>query len=370
MPAKQYKNFCFTLNNWTAEEYAHIQTAECKYLIIGKEIGEDNKTPHLQGYIQMHKKATFYKMKQVLGNRAHIEQAQGNAEQNIKYCSKFDSNPLVIGEPRQRANFVLRELCHDIRDMKISGDEVFYADPEFWERHSKAIGKAQQDADAKQARSGFDRAIWLWGPAGTGKSHMLFEWLLKGKDYYRLPDDNSWFDGYRGQEFIAINEFRGHIKYAELLSICDKWPHDFRRRGLAPQPCLARTVIITSSRPPEEVYRTVAQHDPMDQIYRRFEVYHVEHKYGNLKRYFPDFPTSNVPPQDWSWATHDPNVMRQEPMDQKEELVTPETRPDLFDEDGEPNGRFFEEMGHEEDEQPDQIFYDFIGSNGNYPHLK
>lgn len=44
--------WCFTLNNYTTEEYATLLTimpSQCKWAIIAKEVGEDNAVPHLQG---------------------------------------------------------------------------------------------------------------------------------------------------------------------------------------------------------------------------------------------------------------------------------------------------------------------------------
>ena len=38
--AQKFRNYCYTLNNWKIEEYNALQTIECKYQIIGKEIGE------------------------------------------------------------------------------------------------------------------------------------------------------------------------------------------------------------------------------------------------------------------------------------------------------------------------------------------
>jgi hypothetical protein len=46
----RYRNICFTLNNYTSQEYeALLYNDNFKYVIIGKEVGESG-TPHLQGY--------------------------------------------------------------------------------------------------------------------------------------------------------------------------------------------------------------------------------------------------------------------------------------------------------------------------------
>lgn len=82
----------FTLNNYTDEEYEHINALlsdkeQVTYGIVGKESGE-NGTPHLQGYCVFGRVHRFGRVKRKLGLRCHIEQARGSSQQNREYCSK------------------------------------------------------------------------------------------------------------------------------------------------------------------------------------------------------------------------------------------------------------------------------------------
>ena len=70
-----------------------------KYGIAEAEHTGDNEgTPHIQGYIYFENAQTFNRMKILLGERAHIEKANGSPKQNYDYCSKegtvFASKPL------------------------------------------------------------------------------------------------------------------------------------------------------------------------------------------------------------------------------------------------------------------------------------
>jgi len=94
------KAWCFTLNNWTENEYEFLSsaflTAGMKY-IIGKEIGEQG-TPHLQGYMHSSDGKKFRPLPKYACNRlnnqgdmknaVHWERAKGTKDQNYTYCAK------------------------------------------------------------------------------------------------------------------------------------------------------------------------------------------------------------------------------------------------------------------------------------------
>jgi len=87
----QSKQWCFTLNNYEEQDIIDLKnkfSIICLKWIIGKEVGECG-TPHLQGYIYLHKKARPLEFK--LNNRIHWERCKGTELDNIIYCSK-DNN--------------------------------------------------------------------------------------------------------------------------------------------------------------------------------------------------------------------------------------------------------------------------------------
>lgn len=90
---KKSRKWCFTLNNYTENEFLSLKTKmeqmEHTLYIIGKEVGK-NGTPHLQGFIQFKNPRNFNFLKK-MNNRLHIEKSKGNIKQNMKYCSK-DNN--------------------------------------------------------------------------------------------------------------------------------------------------------------------------------------------------------------------------------------------------------------------------------------
>lgn len=100
------KYWCFTYNNYTKDTMDQLvhtfKDLKCKY-IIGKEIGEENKTPHLQGYVEF--KLKTRPMEKIPNNKIHWEKRKGSEQDNIVYCSK-ENNYIVDG-------FIIKEPLID-----------------------------------------------------------------------------------------------------------------------------------------------------------------------------------------------------------------------------------------------------------------
>ena len=97
------KAWCFTLNNYTENEYGALvqlfsSVADKYFFIVGKEVGASG-TPHLQGYIEKKtgrfRPLPMFEVKRNNTQCMHFEKAKGNRAQNYKYCSKegtFETN--------------------------------------------------------------------------------------------------------------------------------------------------------------------------------------------------------------------------------------------------------------------------------------
>lgn len=90
--------WCFTINNYTEEDSAAVGALAAdpntKYLISGKEVGE-NGTPHLQGFLILHRTQRFTWVRNKLP-RAHIEKTRASSEAARDYCKK-DGNFIEYG---------------------------------------------------------------------------------------------------------------------------------------------------------------------------------------------------------------------------------------------------------------------------------
>ena len=64
-----------------------------------------------------------------------------------------------------------------------------------------------------------------------------------------------------------------------IEEIVDKWPLSVSRRARGPVPFLAKKILISSSLPPEDVYRQRNEKDSLEQLLRRINVIHLPDKF-------------------------------------------------------------------------------------------
>lgn len=94
------KGMCFTINNWTIEQRAKVLIffeEYCKNYIMGEEVGDFTKTPHLQGAFILKKKSRYSTIFNILGFKFHLEMKKGGWKSNLIYCSKGTN--IVCSEP-------------------------------------------------------------------------------------------------------------------------------------------------------------------------------------------------------------------------------------------------------------------------------
>ena len=71
-----------------------------------------------------------------------------------------------------------------------------------------------------------------WGPPGTGKSRRALQEAtnIDAESIYYKPR-GLWWDGYKQQRCVIVDDFYGWIKYDELLKITDRYPYKVQVKG-------------------------------------------------------------------------------------------------------------------------------------------
>lgn len=265
------RNFCFTINNYTEEDKNVVENIECKYIIYGFEKGK-KETPHIQGYIEFKNARTVKGLSKSL-KRASIRIAKGTGDENFEYCSKSG----VFFERGKKKEQGERKDLVELKDEIIKGldlDELILDDPMSFHQYGRTLERITDIKLRTLSRTEPTIGVWLFGPTGSGKSKRAFE-NYSNKTHYLWKDDKGWQDGYKQQDTVIVDDFRGNICYADILKLADRHPWFVPRRGREPMPFISKKVIITSSLRPEEVYNNLSKNDSMEQLYRRYTVIHV-----------------------------------------------------------------------------------------------
>ncbi|AIF76248.1 Rep [Bat associated circovirus 8] len=267
--------WCFTLNNWTEEEYGLIEStcrSLAKYLIIGKEVGESG-TPHLQGFVNFKKKLRLSALKSLPGfTRAHVESARGTDVENQKYCRKQGAY-LEIGVPSSRGkSSTLTEAVATLQQNNGDLRAVAQMYPEVYIRHGRGLKDYVMTAGLVGQRSWKTHVTVLIGRPGVGKTRYVNR-EVEGKQVYWKPR-GPWWDGYIQQEVVVFDDFYGWVTFDELLRVCDRYPLKVPVKGAFVE-FVARAIYFTSNKPPEEWYDKENIKGSIEAFFRRVNEYLV-----------------------------------------------------------------------------------------------
>lgn len=253
------RSWCFTLNNYTADDESRIKAIVCRYIVFGHEVGEQG-TSHLQGYICFPNQVHFNSVVGKLGKRCHVEVAKGSAEQNRDYCTKdgkfFESGD--IPSPGSRSDI------KDVKDIIMNGGTMM--DVIKTATSYQSLRTAELLLKYVPCDKGYHpkKVYWFYGDTGSGKTKEAMS--MVDDDVWISGKNLQWWEGYYGQKYVIIDDFRGDFcTFHELLRILDGYPYRVQVKGSS---CWLRaeTIIITSPFHPSKVYSTI---EDVTQLLRR-----------------------------------------------------------------------------------------------------
>lgn len=266
-----------THNNYREEDVYRLEIfleSQVEYGIYAEEEG-DSGTSHLQIYFRLKNAKSFQKIKKLFP-ACHIEVAKADAETNFIYCSKGGKYKEYGTLKQQGKRTDLIQIKEDILQGK-KVDEIVLESPVMYHQYGRTLNKIEDLRMRKVFRDFMTEGIWYYGASGTGKSEKAFENFNPGTHYVWKYENGGWQDGYTQQEIVIIDEFRGQIKYCDLLMMIDKHPNFYvPRRSREPLPFVSKKVIITSSLQPHEVFHNLSQNDSLEQLFRRIKIINLE----------------------------------------------------------------------------------------------
>lgn len=249
------RNWLFTLNNWSEEEYTHIRSWTCyKYIVVGKEVGESG-TPHLQGYVEFARAYRLGGVKQLL-ERAHweVRATRSTPQKAAEYCKK-EGDFWEDGTLSQFRQGKRTDLLNAIELLEAGGNmrELALTHPAVAIKYHRGFDRFLQLTRTPTVR---DLLVKVYvGPTGCGKTHICYE-QCDGELYSPMSGNTGmWWVGYVGQKSVLFDDFdgTGHVSYKQLLRYTHKWPlwvHNFGAGVQAEYTLL----LMTSNRHPSLWY--------------------------------------------------------------------------------------------------------------------
>ena len=257
MPPKTLRNVCFTVNNYTDQQYSDIKeylTKACRYWIIGKEGKGAEATPHLQGYAEFKSSRKFTAVKKAIPG-GHIEPRKKTAWKAANYCKK-EGDWVEHGTlSKQGDRTDLAALAAAATDLKVSAMDAFQDNPVTYFKFYRNFNHVRQLAAAQDTKfTPMDVRVY-WGAAGTGKTRAAH---TEFPDIYMVPigggHSQLWFDGIGDSKAILFDDFYGGaVKYGLLLKLLDGYRFKLPIKGGFAWKSYT-TVIITSNADPQSWY--------------------------------------------------------------------------------------------------------------------
>ncbi|WBG01410.1 replication-associated protein [Army ant associated cyclovirus 6] len=229
------RRFCFTWNNYTEENYVKCKSFlenYCKYGIIGKEIAPTTGTPHIHGFCNLKKPMRFNAIKKHFADAIHIEKANGSDEDNQKYCSKA-GDIFETGCPQHQGQRTdLSAVVDCIKAGEQDSAKIAESFPATYIRYFRGIERLIAVVNPIKPRDFKTDVYYYWGPPGSGKSSRALKEAqsVDPASIYYKPR-GLWWDGYKQQTCVIIDDYYGWIKYDELLKICDRYPYKVQVKG-------------------------------------------------------------------------------------------------------------------------------------------
>lgn len=234
------------------------------------------KTPHTHLFIQYKNPVYFSRVKKIFP-AAHIEEAQGTAEENRAYIRKdgkwadsekettnlkdtFEEWGTMQRTGQGRRND-LADLYQMIKD-GYSNMEILDINPDHI-MNLQHIDKARLEILSSHYRA--ERRVnlsvtYVSGPTGYGKSRYILD-SHGDSSVYRVTDYKHPFDTYSGEDVLVFEEFRSEFPIGSMLNYLDIYPLQLPARYNNRQACF-NFVYIISNWKLENQYRNIQTEYP------------------------------------------------------------------------------------------------------------
>jgi len=260
MPAAQGVYWILTIPQ---HEFTPFIPNDLSYIKGQLEQGSETGYLHWQILAVFNNKVSLFKVKQIFGDSIHAQLTRSAAAN--EYVWKEDTQ--VAGTQFELGKLKMKRNCSADWDKVVDSvkrgrfDEV---PSDILVRNYGNLKKIHVDSLQPVA---CEKQVYVyWGATGTGKSKRA--WEEATFDAYPKDPNSKFWDGYRGQEQVVIDEFRGAISISHMLRWLDRYPTIVEIKGSS---CVlnAKRIWITSNLSPDMWYSEM-DNETKSALRRRF----------------------------------------------------------------------------------------------------
>ncbi len=219
------------VTDWHEFEDKLIKTNPIWFVVQLEQGNSETAYVHYQGYVYYAAVKRMDWIKRRTYDTIHLEYRRGDHAQCKTYCSKDDtriSGPWYFGSDDEipkgtGARSDLSELAKRVRE-GATDDILADESPTTFIRYHKGLNAYRFAIN--ESHTGERQVIWLWGDSGTGKTHLAWSGRTS-KELYPVASfvkSAVWFDGYRNQSSILIDNLTTDCPWTTLMKVLDKFP--------------------------------------------------------------------------------------------------------------------------------------------------
>lgn len=258
---------------------------------------------HVHMVLEDQKTMRFSLIKKAYACGMHFEETKGTKAQVEAYINKeppYDEKGETIiysishGEIQatqgKRSDL---EIIADLIAAGMTPSEIYEVSFSY-RRYSQMIEKAFMDKRYRETPVVRELKVHYYcGASGTGKSHKFKELCDEHGEnaIYHVSDyQTGYLDTYEAEPILFLDEFKGELKYGQLLSLLDVYKTQIHCR-YANRFTLWREVYIASIYSLEDLYKIMVSEylrdkDPFQQLLRRITDITYCYRVGNTFRRF------------------------------------------------------------------------------------
>lgn len=231
------RNYVMTYNNPELNAHTLIKRLKkvAKYFVFQLEKGSKG-IEHFQGYIELLAPQRISALNRLTRKKGiHWDKRKGTRDQARSYCMKEETRlegPWEYGEWNARSQgrrMDLERLASMAREKK-PNIEILSELPREYVRYHRAVAAIKHiEADEKPAFRKDLSVVVNYGPPGVGKTKAAYDF---DPNLYALPvGKDLWWDNYRGEKTVLLDDFSGQCRLVDLLRILDKYPVQLPIKG-------------------------------------------------------------------------------------------------------------------------------------------